>query len=450
MASPRIRLVLRAVLLVLGALIVVLPSAAFAQTGVLDQTCPNGGSAQFNRDSTALIWQAQTHAGASGQLEGVRLFAETGNANATLHVRIRKGAAPSVQPVLVDVLVTKAVTGAETLFADMKTANIFLTANEIYVIEIQGTGTGVFLRGSYTPPPGAPLCPDPLFLNGTKHADGGWRIAFQTFRLNCTTGMACNDNDPCTTNDVCGVSGCAGTPVVCMASDPCHDAGTCDPSSGVCSNPPVMDGKTCDDNDLCTKGDVCTAGSCAGAAVTCTPLDDCHVAGACDPMTGACSDPPAVDGTTCDDQDPCTMADSCQAGQCAATAVACPPPANECLEAGVCGALDGMCTYAEKADGTPCAGGTCKVGVCVPTASTSAASTSAATTSAATTSSTGAGASTGAGGQGGQGGGSGTATPNGGGCDCSTSTDADPRHGLAALALGLAAFARVRRSRRRA
>ncbi len=46
---------------------------------------------------------------------------------------------------------------------------------------------------------------------------------------------------------------------------------------------------------------------CAG--VVCTALDACHVAGTCDPTTGLCDDPPASDGTPC----PCG---ACTAGAC--------------------------------------------------------------------------------------------------------------------------------------
>ena len=83
---------------------------------------------------------------------------------------------------------------------------------------------------------------------------------------------------------------CAG--VICTASDACHDAGTCDPATGLCSNPPVPDGTACSDGDACTQTDSCVAGACTGSnPVTCTASDACHVAGTCDPATGACSNP---------------------------------------------------------------------------------------------------------------------------------------------------------------
>jgi hypothetical protein len=50
---------------------------------------------------------------------------------------------------------------------------------------------------------------------------------------------------------------------VCTALDQCHTVGTCDPSTGLCSNP--------------------------AKNITCTPLDQCHAAGTCDPSTGLCT-----------------------------------------------------------------------------------------------------------------------------------------------------------------
>ena len=43
--------------------------------------------------------------------------------------------------------------------------------------------------------------------------------------------------------DTCEAGVCTGAnPVVCTASDQCHVAGTCNPSSGTCSNPDKANG----------------------------------------------------------------------------------------------------------------------------------------------------------------------------------------------------------------
>jgi hypothetical protein len=53
-----------------------------------------------------------------------------------------------------------------------------------------------------------------------------------------------------------------------------------------------------------------------GVEVTCTPLNDCHDIGVCDPGTGKCSDPLKDDNSSCEDGDFCTVGDNCQNGQC--------------------------------------------------------------------------------------------------------------------------------------
>ncbi len=145
------------------------------------------------------------------------------------------------------------------------------------------------------------------------------RLAFDG-GFECSTNAGCDDGNACT-QDSCVDSKCAhaATPLVCQASDACHDAGSCDPATGACSNPAKLDGSACDDGDQCTGGDSCQAGSCTGGTqVQCVALDACHVAGSCDPGTGVCSDPPAPDGLPCDDQNACSLGDHCVLGSCQA------------------------------------------------------------------------------------------------------------------------------------
>ncbi len=132
---------------------------------------------------------------------------------------------------------------------------------------------------------------------------------------------ACDDGNACTRSDACRAGACVGSdPVVCTASDQCHVAGACDPSSGACSNPAAPDETACDDGNACTRADRCASGACVGSdPVVCAASDQCHVAGACDPSSGACSNPSAPDGTTCDDGDTGTDLSSCRAGGCEGT-----------------------------------------------------------------------------------------------------------------------------------
>jgi RHS repeat-associated protein len=138
-------------------------------------------------------------------------------------------------------------------------------------------------------------------------------------------GTACTDDGNACTTDACNGSsatcqhtaGNAG--VVCRAAaNPCDLAEVCTGSSTACpSDAKVADGTNCSDGNACTQTDTCQAGVCTGSnPKTCTASDQCHVAGTCNPATGACSNPIQPNGTSCDDGDPCSPADACHDGQC--------------------------------------------------------------------------------------------------------------------------------------
>ena len=187
-------------------------------------------------------------------------------------------------------------------------------------------------------------------------------------------GTPCSDSSLCTTGDICQAGACTGTPVTCPASDQCHAAGTCDPASGTCSNPVVANGTTCNDGAACTTGDRCQAGVCVGTAVTCPASDQCHLAGTCDPASGICSNPVAANGAACSDGNACTAGDSCQAGVCAGTPVAC-TALDQCHGVGACNPVTGVCSNPPAPNGTPCSdanacttGDSCQAGACTGTA----------------------------------------------------------------------------------
>jgi cysteine-rich repeat protein len=191
-------------------------------------------------------------------------------------------------------------------------------------------------------------------------------------------GSACSDGNSCTQTDSCQAGACTGTnPVVCNAQDQCHVAGTCNPSTGVCSNPNKPNGTTCDDGSLCTTGDSCQNGSCSGTAVTCNPSDQCHAAGTCDPSTGTCSNPAKPDGSTCSDGNSCTQSDTCQGGTCIGSDPITCNALDQCHVAGSCDPITGTCSNPTQSDGTPCndnsactSGDSCQAGVCAGTAVT--------------------------------------------------------------------------------
>ncbi|MEP7123053.1 MAG: kelch repeat-containing protein [Byssovorax sp.] len=313
------------------------------------------------------------------------------------------------------------------------------------------------------------------------------------------TGNKCNDGDPCTQTDTCMAGTCMGLAVTCAALDACHTAGTCDATTGACTNPVASDGTTCNDGDGCTQADTCMLGTCVGGSpVVCVAQDSCHGVGVCNPKLGACDNPTLADDTPCDDGNKCTQSDKCTAGICAsATPTDCPaidachlpgtcdlatgmcPNAEtqtakdctivgECDTGGACDPASGACTKTAKPDGSPCTNGVCLAGTCdgagtgsastgsASTGSTGSASTGSASTGSASTGSastgsngTGAGGSTGSEPSGvtGSGGhaGDGSVSPAGG-CGCTTASTSESRAPW--LLLGLVLVASRRRQRR--
>ncbi len=186
---------------------------------------------------------------------------------------------------------------------------------------------------------------------------------------------ACNDGNACTQTDACQSGICVGTnAVVCSALDQCHVAGTCDPGTGVCSNPVLLDNTACNDGDACTQSDVCLSGVCTGTnPVVCNALDQCHAAGTCDTGTGACSNPVLPDNTTCNDGDACTQTDVCLSGACTGTNPVICDALDQCHAVGQCNPVSGVCSNPALPDNTPCTdnnactvGDVCIAGTCSP------------------------------------------------------------------------------------
>lgn len=119
-----------------------------------------------------------------------------------------------------------------------------------------------------TLPPGAPRGPADLELR-----DGAGRVALRPgaltiFAAECLDEGAPCDLDPCTLGGTCVAWRCLDAkPVVCAASDACHLPGTCDPASGLCSDPEAPDGTPC--QVTCASGDTCRSGVCTPAPAGC-------------------------------------------------------------------------------------------------------------------------------------------------------------------------------------
>jgi hypothetical protein len=141
-------------------------------------------------------------------------------------------------------------------------------------------------------------------------------------------GASCSDSNACTSGDHCSGGSCvASSTVTCTASDQCHDVGTCNPSTGGCSNPNKPNNTACDDHTACTQGESCQYGVCGSPTftVSCNSPSQCQTGtGACNATTGNCSYANKVNGSSCDDGLICTSGETCQSGVCGS------PTANSC------------------------------------------------------------------------------------------------------------------------
>jgi len=127
-------------------------------------------------------------------------------------------------------------------------------------------------------------------------------------------GTTCSDENPCTADDICLAGACVGE--VKEDGTPCNDVfGACTLAdrcqAGFCQG----DSASCPDND----GDRCTIEFCNFLTSRCTtlprlPCDAPCLIEVCDGETGRCV--PAEDGSSCDDENPCTVEDRCERGSC--------------------------------------------------------------------------------------------------------------------------------------
>src|SRR5439155_1764044 len=154
-------------------------------------------------------------------------------------------------------------------------------------------------------------------------------------------GTACNDNNACTSGETCqnGSCGHPTSTVTCTALDQCHVAGTCDPMRAEEPHAGKDNRTACNDNNACTSGETCQNGGRGSptSTVTCAALDQCHVAGTCDPMSGVCSNPNKATGAACYAIPACTCGETCQNGACGSptSTVTC-TALDQCHVAGTC------------------------------------------------------------------------------------------------------------------
>lgn len=143
------------------------------------------------------------------------------------------------------------------------------------------------------------------------------------------TGTRCDDGDPCTFGEACSAAGACprGTPITCADTD-CLDR-ECNGSSSCAET--IRAGAACNDGDPCTWGETCSGGGACGAgtSIDCDGRDWTCTDYACD-GTSSCVATPINLGFGCDDGDPDTDHDQCQADGSCAGDPGCPPPVESC------------------------------------------------------------------------------------------------------------------------
>lgn len=119
----------------------------------------------------------------------------------------------------------------------------------------------------------------------------------------CThSARNCSDNNACTLDTCSTVTGCLNTSISCDDGNVCTDD-SCDPAFG-CENQPNT--VSCDDDDFCTLGDTCSNGVCGGPSVECDDGLFCNGAEICNSGDCASSGNPCADGQFCDEVNGCT------------------------------------------------------------------------------------------------------------------------------------------------
>lgn len=124
--------------------------------------------------------------------------------------------------------------------------------------------------------------------------------------------LACDDGNACTVGDTCEKGACASGPALldCDDENPCTND-LCESASG-CAY--AFNSAVCSDGSECTVGDVCAEGVCTGQTKVCDDGNPCTT-DTCNPkVIGGCVQAP--NDLPCDDNDPCTLGDTCVGGVC--------------------------------------------------------------------------------------------------------------------------------------
>jgi len=148
--------------------------------------------------------------------------------------------------------------------------------------------------------------------------------------LSLADATPCNaDDNGCTVGDACLAGDCVpGEVPDCSATgDQCND-GVCESLAHfayACTTQPKEEGIPCDDGLFCTEAESCNVdGVCTGGQEkSCSEGNNPCIHSLCVESSQSCKPAPAPDGTTCDDDDPCTLEDGCVNGVCIGAGEAC-------------------------------------------------------------------------------------------------------------------------------
>lgn len=169
-------------------------------------------------------------------------------------------------------------------------------------------------------------------------------------------GEPCPDSTVCNGDETCDGAGYCrpGTPRVCDDENDCT-TDTCDPVLGCQFT--NNNSNTCSDGLFCTTGDHCVDGACQYVPVdTCDLLTtQCTTYYCFEDVSNYTCTPFNNEGYACDDDDPCTENDQCDAyGGCVGTPRVPPTPPNECIQEYVCNSATGDFDPVYAPAFTPC------------------------------------------------------------------------------------------------
>lgn len=196
--------------------------------------------------------------------------------------------------------------------------------------------------------------------------------------VDSNAGAACDDDSFCTVADVCdGAGTCVpGPPNDCgMTAGACQQV-ACDETSATCSIVAGPNGQPCTSTNLCLLNASCLNGTCSGGLLkdcAFSPVpNECHES-VCDPQTGQCvaQPDPSAQGQACTDPSaPCTVSKTCDnAGNCIGGQPKDCSAFNAMCFLGQCNTANGQC-YAQPVlgpcdDQNPCTTGeSCQAGMC--------------------------------------------------------------------------------------